>query len=322
MPMRIATSTFLGIGAALAVAVPAHGAATSTGTLELTESGAVVTYAWQGAPLLGGPDAALTAGLPATAIRASDSRYLPVGLRSLSWPGPYGAGGCTVALVAPGRDERGDRRPAGDPERRQRDARRPARARRRLRPARLGRRRRLRVRRVRGHRRAAGDRRRMHGRQHGRARGRRGRGPLPRRRGPRHVPGLRQRARRRPLRSRHARPRPRAAAVQRRRLARRGGPRGRRLRAVSGDAGAPRRSCWRAARSSCTPAAPSRGRCAARAARSGPPARRGGCCGGRASPGPVRKGRGGGGRGRFWLPGVSSATLPCDFPVRYRFAPR
>ena len=102
MRMRIGTSALAGIGAALAVAVPAHGAATSTGTLELTENAAVVSYAWQDAPLLGGPDAALTAGLPATAIRASDSRYLPVGLQSLSWPGPSGAGGCRSPWNLPG----------------------------------------------------------------------------------------------------------------------------------------------------------------------------------------------------------------------------
>ena len=77
-----------------------------------------MTYAWQGAPLLGGPDAALSAGLPATAIRASDSRYLPVGLRSLSWAGPYGAGGCTTPWDVPGAmsAEIVDR--PGDPERR------------------------------------------------------------------------------------------------------------------------------------------------------------------------------------------------------------
>ena len=102
MRMRIVTSTLLGIGAAVAMAAPAHGAATSTGSLDLTQDTTSVAYAWQDAPLLTGPAAAQSAGLPATAIRASDSRYLPVGLRSLSWAGPFGAGGCTSPWNVPG----------------------------------------------------------------------------------------------------------------------------------------------------------------------------------------------------------------------------
>ena len=101
------TTALLAAAAVLASAGPAEAAATSSGSLDLGEGTApaatVIGYAWDGAPLLTGPAAATAVGLSGSAIRASDSRYVPVTLRSLARPpGPFGSPGCNSSFRVPG----------------------------------------------------------------------------------------------------------------------------------------------------------------------------------------------------------------------------
>ena len=169
--------------------------------------------------------------------------------------------------------------------------------------------------------RAAGDRRRMHGRDDGRAGPGEDGGPFhavedlamfrvsgSQRVAGRFAPDMLDRD---PVRLRFSR----------RRLARRGGPRRRRLRAVSGDAGARRVALAGSPaelHAHCTFPRSLRGD----GRPSGPPRKARRLLRRAGFTRLVRKGRGGGGRGRFWLPDVTSGTRSCDFPVRYRFAPR
>ena len=109
MGMRYAKRALLcaAAGAVLASAGPAQGAATSGGTLDLGEGAAspstTIGYAWDGAPLLTGPAASTWLGLPAPGVRMSDSRYVPVTLRSLARPpGLFGSPGCNESFRLPG----------------------------------------------------------------------------------------------------------------------------------------------------------------------------------------------------------------------------
>ena len=91
------------VTAAALFAPAAHAASSTAGTLELSQGGATLSYDWTGAPLLPGPEAAERVGLDPSAIRASDSRYVPATLRAFSlWPGPISVPDCRGFETIPG----------------------------------------------------------------------------------------------------------------------------------------------------------------------------------------------------------------------------